>query len=213
MFDWLKIENFYQIDYSDQILKSIIATSYAQEKVNILLMMFITIILRIHVNTLICTYFTINQYIDFFLHSFIAVIVVLKSSIIYNILKRYEDVFLKITQHFINNYNPNKYRKWKRNITIFISLYIILILYITKIKSDDLIIYILQYLLSYFIIDQIEQEKITKIIKDYQEKPVSTIHGSINLVENYIENNNDDIKENDIDFILIKNKNKGKKLN
>ena len=215
MFDWLKIENLYQIDYSDQILKSIIATSYAQEKVNILFMMFITIILRIHVNTILCTYFTINQYVDFFLHSFIAVIVVLKSSIIYNILKRYEDVFLKITQHFINNYSPNKYRKWKKVITVVSSFYLILILYLTKIKSDDLIIYILQYLLSYFIIDQIEQEKISKIIRDYQEKPISTIHGSINIVENYIEKKNfeEKDKENDIDFILIKNKKNKNKEN
>ena len=76
-------------------------------------------------------------------------------------------------------------------------------------------IYILQYLLSYFIIDQIEQEKISKIIRDYQEKPISTIHGSINIVENYIEEKNfeEKDKENDIDFILIKNKKNKNKEN
>ena len=72
-----------------------------------------------------------------------------------------------------------------------------------------MIIYILQYLLSYFIIDQIEQEKISKIIKDFNEKPTSAIHGSINLIDDYYDSTNinkdktDNV--NDIDFILIKN--------
>lgn len=207
MFEWLKIENIYQIDYSDQILKSIIATSYAQEKMNILLMMFFTIILRLHINTLICTYFTINEYVDFILHSLIAVIVVLKSSIIYNVLKRYEDVFLSITQYFIVNYSPDNYRKWKKIITVISSLYIVLILYFTQITSNMMITYIFQYLLSYFIIDLIEQEKISKIIKDFNEKPTTAIHGSINIIENYyIKKDNDSDNENDIDFIMIKNK-------
>jgi len=216
MFDWLKIDNLYQIDYGDQILKSVIATSYAQEKVNVLLMMFITIIIRIHINTIVCTYFTINQYVDFFLHSTIAVIVVLKSSIIYNILKRYEDIFLTMTQYFITNYTPKNYRKWKRNITLITSTYIMLILYISQITSNMMITYILQYLLSYFIIDQIEQEKVSKIIRDFNEKPTSAIHGSINIIDDYYDSDNNINKDktdnvNDIDFILIKNNNKIKK--
>jgi hypothetical protein len=213
MYNWLKIENLYQFDYGDQILKSVIATSYAQEKVNVILMMFITIIIRFHINTIVCTYFSINQYIDFFLHSTIAVIVVLKSSIIYNILKRYEDIFLKMTQYFITNYTPRNYRKWKRNITLIASSYIIMILYLSQITSNMMIIFILQYLLSYFIIDQIEQERISKIIKDFNEKPISAIHGSINLIENFYNSENETEKnyENDINFILIKNDNKIKK--
>ena len=76
-----------------------------------------------------------------------------------------------------------------------------------------MIIFILQYLLSYFIIDQIEQERISKIIKDFNEKPISAIHGSINLIENFYNSENETEKnyENDINFILIKNDNKIKK--
>ena len=218
VFEWLKFKKTKNpaSQYKNKIIRSIIVSSYVKKKMNVLTMMLATVLLRTFVCSLICFVVSYNIYVDFFLHSTIAVIVVLKSSIIYNILKRYEDIFLKMTQYFITNYTPKNYRKWKRTITLITSIYIIVLLYISQITSNIMITYILQYLLSYFIIDQIEQEKVSKIIRDFNEKPTSAIHGSINIIDDYYDSDNNINKDktdnvNDIDFILIKNNNKIKK--
>ena len=206
MLDWLGLNSLYQLDYGDHILKSVIATSYAKQKLNVILMMFITIIVRIHINTIICMYFTFNPHIDFFLHCLISVFVVLKSSIIYRFISKFESSFLAATQYFVNNYNPIRYRRWKRMTTISIAFYIITILYFFEVNSRMLILYIFQYLLSYFIIDQIEQEKIVKLIRDFNERPTHMIHGKINIVNDYYEKSRE-IDQGDgtseIDFYIV----------
>ena len=66
MFSWF--DNIYEIIYGDHILKSVIATDYAKEKLCTILMMLSTIILRVHITSLLCYLISWNIYIDFFVH-------------------------------------------------------------------------------------------------------------------------------------------------
>ena len=85
-----KVKKMYKMNYSDQIVRSIVLTTFMKKKFNILFMMFITILLRSFLASLLCLLFSYNLYIDFFLHSLFTVGVVLYSHIIYDVLKSNE---------------------------------------------------------------------------------------------------------------------------
>lgn len=182
---WLTLENLYEVDYSEKMLKSIIVTSFAKKKLSILTMLLFTMLFKIHINSLLCFFFSFNYYVDFGIQILIPVIINLKSNFFYKVVSNYEHSFFNLTQYFVDNYTPENYRKWKR-ILVFVScLYLLVILSLVDINSNMLITYIFQYMLTFIIIDQIEQKKLEKFIQNLKDRPKKVIYGELNLVEDF----------------------------
>ncbi len=182
---WLTLENLYEVDYSEKMLKSIIVTSFAKKKLSILTMLLFTMLFKIHINSLLCFFFSFNYYVDFGIQILIPVIINLKSNFFYKVVANYEHSFFNLTQYFVDNYTPENYRKWKR-ILVFVScLYLLIILSLVDINSNMLITYIFQYMLTFIIIDQIEQKKLEKFIQNLKDRPKKVIYGELNLVEDF----------------------------
>ena len=160
-----KVKKMYKMNYSDQIVRSIVLTTYMKKKFNVLFMMFLTIIFRSLLASILCIIFSYNLYIDFFLHSIFTIVIVLYSHIIYDILKTKETYFYQITRYTINNYTIDNYRRWKRNTTLTISAILIAYLLVFEVNSYLLIYYIVQNLFTYGIIDVIEHKKLDKFLK------------------------------------------------
>ena len=198
--DWAKLENLYDIDYGDKVLKSIIATNYIKQKFSILLILSATLILRLHLVTILAFMFSYNFYLDLITQIIISVILTLHSDILYNILAKYNDHFYKLSKIIIDNYSPENFRLWKRNITCGICFYLIIILIVFEVNSNLLIIYIIQYMVTYLIIDQFEQKRIERFINNIRSKPQKIIYGELNIINDYFEEednkNNTNKKEN-----------------
>lgn len=145
------------IDYTDQIFDSLIKTRYAKKQFSLILAMLITFVIRWHIKILFSFMFQIYPLVDFFLQVFLSVMLVLKSRWIHNIVIRFQTEIYALSRYIINNYTPENYRIWKRNSTLVICLCIIVQLIFVEVTSALLIKYILQFLLSYFIVDGIEQ--------------------------------------------------------
>ncbi len=180
-----KVQKMYKMNYSDQIIRSVVLTTYMKKKFNILFMMFVTIIIRIFLTYLLCFFFSYNLYIDFFLHSLLTVVIVLYSHIIYDIVKTKEKVLYQITRYAINNYTIENYRRWKRNTTLSVSGILIIILLFSEINNYLLIYYIVQNLFTYGIIDIIEHKKINKFLKTLKDKPKHTKFSELTILEDY----------------------------
>jgi len=194
---WLDLRRIYSLNYGDQIIKSFIVSSYVKKKLNVLVMMLMTIIIRCFLCSLICVMFSYNLYVDFFLHAFISIVMVLKSHWIYDVVEKKHKIFYSITRYAINNYTPENYRRWKRNTVLCISLYFIFLLLIFEVTSNLLIMYIVQYLLTYFIIDVIEHNKIDKLIKKLKDKPKNKLYNEIDILDNYCKVSEENIAEKD----------------
>ena len=196
--DWAKLENLYDIDYGDKVLKSIIATNYIKQKFSILLILSATLILRLHLVTILGFMFSYNFYLDLITQIIISVILTLHSDILYNILAKYNEHFYKLSKIIIDNYSPENFRLWKRNITCGICFYLIIILIVFEVNSNLLIIYIIQYMVTYLIIDQFEQKRIERFINNIRSKPQKIIYGELNIINDYFEeeDNNINKKEN-----------------
>lgn len=178
-------EQYNTVNYSDQIIKSLVVTTYVKKKFNILFMMLITIILRNILCSILCLVFTYNIYVDFFLHSIISIVLILQSHVIYEVIKSKKSYFYKITRYAINNYTIENYRRWKRNILLTLSAIGILMLMFIEINSYLLIYYIIQNLFIYGIVDVIEHDKISKLLKEMKDQPRNKKYEKLTILEDY----------------------------
>ena len=177
--------SFQNINYGEQLLKSIIATKYAKGKLSILLMLIATSILRLHLTTIITTTLSYNFYVDFFTQIIVSIIAVFQTNRIYKFIELFKPYFYSLTRYIINNYTPERYRKWKRNVTLCICFYIILIFSLFEITSNLVKMYTIQYMICYGIVDIIEQRKIEKIIKAYKDRPKRVIYAELKVIDEF----------------------------
>ena len=65
-----------------------------------------------------------------------------------------------------------------------------------EITSNLIILYTVQYIVSYMIIDIIEQKRFEKMLKKYQDKPDRTIYAEFNIMDSFY-----DIPDNDKKYL------------
>ena len=63
---WLDLRRIYSLNYGDKIIKSFIVSTYVKKKLNVLVMMFSTLLIRSFLCSMLCFMFTYNIYVDFF---------------------------------------------------------------------------------------------------------------------------------------------------
>ncbi len=173
------------LNYSDQIIRSIMVTTFIKKKFNLLFIMFLTIVLRTVLGWIICYFISVNLTIDFFLHSFIYIIIMLYSHLIFDILYVRKEYFYKLTKYVVNNYTIENYKRWKRNIFLVMSLMTIIFCSFIEINSFILIYYTFQYVLIYCIVDIIENKKLQYFLKQLKNKPKETKFNNLTIFKNY----------------------------
>ena len=157
----------YRHSYGDQIVRTIVTSKFAKSKINDIVIMMSTIMLRNILCIVFCIAFhTSSYYLDFFLETIISILCLFSSTFIYDGLYGKKEIFYTYTKYYINNYTPENYRRWKRNIILPIALLFIFITYFYEVNSEYIRYLIWQSLLIYFIMDVIEHNKI-KIVSDY----------------------------------------------
>ena len=200
MLQWL-----YSFDYGDHVVKSVMATTYAKKRLSSFLVNILTLILRIHITFLCCMFISINEYADFFLHGSISIFWVLKSHWIRIAIETQDAHIFSVTEYIITNYTPQKYRNWKRALTLVTSLYLIFILFLFKIDNQLLIICILQYLFCFFVIDQIEEKKYEILLERFRNREKRILYEKVNVVDDYLESDFGETEEEKIGFVVIDN--------
>ena len=185
------------LNYSDQIIRSIMVTTFVKKKFNLLFMMLLTIIIRTILGCMVCYCIQFNMTIDFFLHSFFYIIIIFYLNFIFDILNTRKKYFYKITKSIVNNYSIENYKKWKRNIFLSLSLCAIIMLLFVEINSYYLIYYICQNIVIYCAVDVIENNKLQEIMKQLQKKkPKQTQFTKLKIVDNYYDISESLITEN-----------------
>lgn len=160
----------YRHSYGDQIVRTVITSKFAKSKVNNIVIMMSTIMLRNLLCIIFCIAFhTGNYYLDFIFETLISILCLFSSTFIYDGLHGKKEIFYEYTKYYINNYTPSNYRRWKRNIILPIALLFIFSTYFYEITNEYVRYLVWQSLLIYFIMDIIEHNKI-KIVSDYLYK-------------------------------------------
>jgi hypothetical protein len=148
----------YDVNYTDQILRAIVKTTYAKKKLNTILLMLMTIIARLHIDAIFSMIFHYNNiYIDFWVQILISILLVIKSGWIFELVKKFDEEIYMMTRYLVNNYSEANYIVWKRKATFVICFYLIIYLHLVNITSQVLILYVVQYLICYIVIEIIEK--------------------------------------------------------
>lgn len=142
---------------SDKMTALVIQSNYTKNQINKLCLMMITVILRNAICAIVCTLMSTGyKLIDLFVQLIISILFILRTDWFhYNVVK-YEKEFFVVTEYFINNYNFENFRRWKKNIVTCASTFVIGYLLLTPVNSSILIEWIIQFLVCYLIIDNIE---------------------------------------------------------
>lgn len=154
---WKQYLGLEYVDYTDQIFQSLVKTRYAKRQFSLILSLAITLMVRWHIKIIFACLFQFHPIIDFIFQILLSIILVFKNNWIRNLVNRFQGEIYALSRYLINNYTPEHYRIWKRNATVGMCLYFIVHLMFVQITSAMLIEQILQFLISYFIIDGVEQ--------------------------------------------------------
>ena len=160
-------------NYGEYVFQQLITIDFVQQKLAFILIAICVNIIQIHVVSVLSYMVSIHPYLDFFTQITVSVICTLNIRITYNIVERYRKEFTELTQYLINNYSIDNYRMWKRMVILSLCGYGLLLLMFIQITNRLIIMCIIQYVISFIIIEQFEQKRIQKWIRDYQQRPVT----------------------------------------
>ena len=169
-------------NYKKKFIKKFMKTKFMKKKMNSVLISIVSFIIRLHINSLLCYVINFDMfYLDFVIQIFISILTTISDSLCFNILYLYNKKFYEITRYFINNYTEENIERWVRNVVLGINFYFMLILYFVNINSKLLIIYSIQYLICFFIIDYFEKEKYISIYNFYNKLKLNLKKKNINV--------------------------------
>lgn len=151
------IENYDSI--GNKITNVLVHAKYTKMQLNRLVLMLVTIIIRNMINGLVCILvLTGYRVFDFFVQAIISILFILKTNWFYYNVQKYENEFLTITEYFVDNYNFENFRRWKKNLVATLCTIFIVYLFVFPMSSAILIEWILQFLVCYLVIDNIENK-------------------------------------------------------
>ena len=180
-------------EITNLIIKSAIETKYVKDYVTYLLMIFITIIIRTHIDSLI-SYLITNIYIN----TIISIILYFCTNIIFNLLTGYKKSIFNFVNYIINNYDYGLHIKIKRAITFIVCAYCYILSYLIEIDNNIIRMIISRYIIYYVIIDFIENKYYKKIINVFIKSQNTNIYTYDNtfLIKNNKDNDNKDNSNN-----------------
>lgn len=188
--------------YLETLIWTIVKSSFSKKSFCYLLMSLMTILIRMHIDSLI-SYILITNYefINFCIHIIVSTILIINSKYIYDIVHRYEPEFYNIIRFLINNYNERNFKKWKRNITITLCIYFYTMTFIIDITNNLIRQIIIEYIICYFVIETYEKYTSGRL-NIINNKEYDCSNKDSDIINDLIKNNN-----NETNFINIKNNN------
>ena len=179
------------LTYSDQLVRSIMLTTFIKKKFNYLFIMFCCVVIRTLIAGILCYLFQINPILDFILHCVIYIVIILNSDFLFDVLMTRKQAFYRITKYVINNLTLENYKRWKRNAFLTLSTIAILFLSFVEINSLTLIYYIVQNVVIYCIVDIIENNKIREFMKHLRTKqPKQIQYSKLSIIDDYYDISN-----------------------
>jgi len=182
----LETTNHY-LNYGDTLLENIIFTDWARGKFSGWLLSLCAMILRLHFISAVCAWFTYSFWVDFILHTAISIVCTFYRHLFYRVVAVFEPASLRLVNYLLDNYTLQNYRWWKRGVLLGMCVYGILGCLLIEITSELVIVYIIEYMITFIVVDVIENKAIDKLVEDYQNRPRHVIHASFNIDEDYFD--------------------------
>ena len=142
----------------DIVFAIIVKSEYTRNKINLILIFIISVFGRNVFDLIISSILsTDNKILNFIISILITVLIVLVWPYFELIIFKYKKELQQFTNHILDTYSDELYRIWRERLIIGLSCFLILFLLIVEVTSLWLIISILKFLCTYFILKKIDQ--------------------------------------------------------
>lgn len=178
----------FTFNYGDYIFQQLIASDFVKTKLTYILISIVANLIQVHIVSAICFLVAFNKYVDFIVQIIVSVTCTLNISYTYNFVERYSKEFHELAKYILINFSLENYRYWKRIVVISGGIYACILLTFIQVTNQLLIIYILQYLICFLVIEQFEQGRVRRWINNYRTKPSLKKHHDPDaafLIESY----------------------------
>ena len=171
-------------EYKKKLFKKIIQSRFLKTQVNFLFIMCLTMILQLYVNIILCYLLMIGPYVDFFIQIILTIIIGFYTKYFLKFVLLFEKYIYNVTRYFIHNYSFENYRIWKRNLIISVCGLFILILFFYELNKIQIILQIIQTVISFLILDQI-QALPKEVPRIKTQKVIDPINNSTTYIKLY----------------------------
>lgn len=171
--------------YGDYIFYQLISTEFVKKKLVGILISLSSNILCLQISTGISKIISIHPFIDPISEVVISIICSLNIHIFYNFLQRYTPEYRKIAIYLLQNYNIENYLWWKKIIVLSFSTYICILLLFVEITNKLIYRYIFQYIICFFIIEQIENGNIKNYFKFNKYPKIKKCKTKPQMIDSY----------------------------
>lgn len=196
-------------NFGDAIIKTLITTGYTKKRINYLILFLLTLLIRTLINSfLIFIIYTDIWPVDFLIQVVLSILLVLKTNWIYFVVEKYKNESMKIADFLIDHYTPENFRVWKKKIIVCICVYFIIYFWFVSINSLIMIEYITQFLICYFVVDNIENKN--GLLFDIYNKALDKRYvkvikkDDLVIIDNYNSPPKERKVEEDGDFVIFK---------
>ena len=144
--------------YIEAVIWTIIKTSFSKKAFCYLLISIVSLIIRVHVDTIIAFFLTTPYFaVNSLIHVMVSTFLIIKSKYFYDIIHRYEPEFYQLVKYLINNYTDKNFKKWKRIVTIVSCIYVYTLTLFVEISNSSIRMIIIEYIICYFLIESYEK--------------------------------------------------------
>lgn len=171
------------LPYEDYILKTVVNSSYSKSALTLLVTCLVTLVLKVHLTSVLSALVTLGNVFDFFVPVVISVLVSSVSDTLFRYADTHKPAYERLVTYLLENYSQENFVTWKRIALLVLFSYLMLILLIVPLDNVTIMIATLQTALSFVITDCLENRTVQKLWKKLQQrkkKPVKKIRDRVN---------------------------------
>lgn len=175
MWGWLLETSNYYFEYGDSLLDAVVHSGWARDKLNVLMLSLWSAIVRIHVISVLCAVFSEfpgGLIVDACVHTVISIVCTYYKQIFYDHVACYSEESLSLVNYLLDNYSEANYRRWKRIVLLSICIYGIVACLLFPINSYLIIVYILEYVVAFVVVDVVENKPLPVEYEHVEEDAV-----------------------------------------
>lgn len=170
---------------TDNFIYNVARTRYSKEQCTYVLEMLLAQFIRSYIKFTLDNYICFNPILDFMFGIGLSVGLILCTPTIYHFVQgMWHKQLYAFTRHLINNYTEENFKQWKQRSILAICSILFFHLFFVKITSSILQIQLIQFVISYFIVDWIDDYRSSSStsntsIKKIISSLISKIYNSI----------------------------------
>jgi hypothetical protein len=179
--------------YTEQIIWTILRSSFTIDTFTYILISILAIILRTHIDMIMAWCMgTDNDYINMIIHIITSSMLIMNSKYTFDMVHRYKPELYRYVEYLVKNYSEDNFKRWRKYVVMSICIYFYIASYIVTISNHSIRLMIIEFIFCYHVVELCERYYKIKI---YQKKEFECKKNSVSVFDDNYHDELFDIKK------------------